>query len=252
MRVAEDPKRKILKFAPEMTNILKSYVYIYVDPRNGESFYVGRGKGNRSFAHLNERTKMKKVARIFEIRKSGAEPRIELLRYGMTIEEASLVEAAAIDLLGFSKLTNAVRGNHRGTFGRISSKDLITMLTARPARIEHEAILVLINRLYRSDMSAGELYEATRGIWKIGSKRDRVEYAMAVYQVIIREVYRIREWLPAGTLKYETRDSTKFKGSGRWEFKGEVANDVRDQYVGFSVRHILTKARNPIRYIKPL
>src|SRR5258708_38137067 len=135
MTAPHAPKRKILKFAPEMTNILKSYVYIYVDPRNGDSFYVGRGKGNRSFAHLNERSEMEKVTRIAEIRKSGAEPKIDILRYGMTSEEASLVEAAAIDLVGFSKLTNAVRGNQKGTFGRISSKDLITMLTAKEVTI---------------------------------------------------------------------------------------------------------------------
>jgi len=74
---------------------------------------------------------------------------------------------------------------------------------------------------------------------------------MAVYQGIVREVYRILEWLPAGTLKYETRDSTGFRSSGRWEFKGEVASEVRDRYMGFSVRRILGKLRNPIRYVKP-
>jgi hypothetical protein len=247
----KDPKLKTLKFAPEMKNILKSYVYVYVDPRNNESFYVGKGKGNRSFTHLDERRRMKKVARITAIRKSGVEPRIDILRYGMTNEEASLVEAAAIDLVGFSKLTNVVKGNHRGTFGRISSKELITMLTAKPAKIEHEAILIIINRLYRSEMTAEELYEATQGIWKIGPKRNNVDFAMAVYQGIVREVYRIKRWLPAGTLKYKTRDSKGFKRSGRWEFEGDVAHDLRDEYVGFSVRRILGKARNPIRYVKP-
>jgi hypothetical protein len=244
-------KAKILKFAPEMSNVLKSYVYVYVDPRNNEPFYIGKGKGNRSFAHLNERNKMKKVARIGSIRKSGSEPRIDILRYGMTSNEASLVEAAAIDLAGLAKLTNSVRGDLRGTFGRVSSKELITMLTARPAKIKHEAILILINKLYRSEMTPEELYEATRGIWVIGPKRDKAQFAMAVYQGIVREVYRIKRWLPAGTLDYETRDSKGFKKSGKWEFEGEVANDVRDGYIGFSVRHILGKARNPIRYVKP-
>jgi uncharacterized protein len=251
MSVPKGSKQKNLKFSPEMTDILKSYVYIYVDPRNGEPFYVGRGRGNRSFAHLNERGKMKKIAKITAIRKFGDEPRVDILRYGMTSDEASLVEAAAIDLVGFSKLTNAVRGNHSGTFGRVPSKELITMLTAKPVKIRHEAILVIINRLYRSEMTAEELYEATQGVWKIGPKRDKAELAMAVYQGIIREVYRIRGWLPAGTVRYKTRDSKGFKRSGRWEFEGDVANDIRDKYVGFSVRHIIGKARNPIRYVKP-
>jgi hypothetical protein len=30
---------------------LKWYVYRLIDPRNGETFYVGKGQGNRIFAH---------------------------------------------------------------------------------------------------------------------------------------------------------------------------------------------------------
>ena len=30
---------------------LKWYVYRLIDPRNGETFYVGKGRGNRIFAH---------------------------------------------------------------------------------------------------------------------------------------------------------------------------------------------------------
>ena len=123
------------------------------------------------------------------------------------------------------------------------------MLTAKPAKIKHRAILIIINRLYRSDMTAKELYEATRGIWKIGPKRNKAELAMAVYQGIVREVYKIRRWLPAGTLNYKTRDSRNFKNSGRWEFEGEIAQDIRDRYLDFSVRHLLgRKSQNPIRY----
>jgi hypothetical protein len=169
----------------------------------------------------------------------------------MTSDEASLVEEAAIDLVGFSKLTNAVRGNHRGTFGRISSKELIIMLTAKSAKFEHEAILIVTNRLYRSDMTDKELYEATRGTWKIALKRHKLVLAMAVYQGIVREVYQIRGWLPACTLTYETRDSRTLKKAGRYEFEGNVAHDVRDQYVGFSVKKILGKGRFPLRHVNP-
>lgn len=28
------------------------YVYVYIDPRNYEEFYYGKGKGNRKDAHL--------------------------------------------------------------------------------------------------------------------------------------------------------------------------------------------------------
>jgi hypothetical protein len=246
-------KEKYLKFTSEITQALKSYVYVYTDPRNREPFYIGRGQGNRGFSHLDEKGETNKIARIAAIRKSGAEPRIDILRYGMTRAESSLVEAAAIDLVGLSRLTNAVRGNHETSFGRISLKDLIIMLTAKPVKINHKAILIIINRLYRSDMTPEELYEATRGIWKIGPRRDNAELAMAVFQGVVREVFRIRRWLPAGTMIYRTRDSKGFKNSGRWEFEGEVARECRDQYRDFSVRRFLgTKSQNPIRYSKGL
>lgn len=232
-----------------MTDTLQSYVYIYTDPRNGEVFYIGKGRGNRAFSHLNEFGETEKIARINAIRKSGAKPKIDILRYGMSNEESSLVEAAVIDFVGLSRLTNAVRGNHRASLGRVSSKDLITMLTAKPAKIKHKTILITINRLYRSDMTVEELYEATRGIWRIGPKREKAELVVAVYQGIVREVYRVARWLPAGTLVYKTRDTRGFKGSGRWEFDGKIAHDIRDQYLDFSVRHLLgNKSQNPIRY----
>jgi uncharacterized protein len=120
------------------------------------------------------------------------------------------------------------------------------MLSAKPVEVQHKAILITINQLYRSDMTTLELYEATRGIWKLGPRRNKAEYAMAVYQGIVREVYRIDEWYPAGTLDYQTRDSSDFKGSGRWEFSGKVADDdIRKEYVGFSVGK---SGQNPIRY----
>ena len=119
------------------------------------------------------------------------------------------------------------------------------MLSAKPVRVQHKAILITINKLYRSDMTAEELYEATLGIWVVGPRREQAEYGMAVYQGIVREVYRIQKWHPAGTLKYHTRDSKDFKSSGRWEFEGIVATDIRDEYIGNSVG---MGGQNPIRY----
>jgi hypothetical protein len=189
----------------EITDILKSYVYVYVDPRNGEPFYIGKGTGNRLFSHLDDQSDTEKVARIAEIRQQGEEPRIDILRYGLSDSEAALVEAAAIDLIGRPRLTNRVAGFHKGSFGRITSQELITMLRAKPVEVHHKAILITVNRLYRSDMTPLELYEVTRGIWVIGRRREKAEYAMAVYQSVVREVYRIDKWYPAGTLEYQTR-----------------------------------------------
>ncbi len=38
---------QISKFSPEVAKELKYYVYRLIDPRNGQTFYVGKGKNNR-------------------------------------------------------------------------------------------------------------------------------------------------------------------------------------------------------------
>lgn len=231
----------------EMAKILKSYVYAYIDPRNDKPFYIGKGKGNRVFSHLQDQSETEKVALIADIRKSGAQPRIDILRYGLSDSEAHLVEAASIDLIGKAKLTNRMAGHHKDSFGRITSQRVISILRAKKVKVVHKAILITINKLYRSDMSSEELYEVTRGIWRVGERnRNKVDFAFAVYQGTVLEVYRVKQWYPAGTLKYKTRDSSDFKDSGRWEFSGSVAEDIRDQYVDFSVGKA---GQNPIRYV---
>lgn len=234
-----------MKVTPEVAALLKSYVYVYTDPRSGQPFYIGKGQGNRVFAHLDDTAETEKTALIAAIRESGLEPRIDILRYGLSDTEASLVEAAAIDLVGLARLTNRVAGHHATSLGRIGSQELIAMLTAKPVEVRHKALLITINKLYRSDMTAEELYEVTRGVWKIGPKRAQAEYAIAVYQGIAREVYRIRAWHPAGTLPYRFRGPEDIQRPDRWEFEGEVAADVRDAYVG---NFVGKGGQNPIRY----
>ncbi len=172
-----------MTFTDDITEILKSYVYVYIDPRNGKPFYIGKGKGSRLFSHLDDQAETDKVSKIREIIQSGNEPQIDILRYGLSDSEAALVEAASIDLLGKTNLTNIASGYHEDSFGRITIQEITAMLNAKPTIVHHKAILITINKLYRSNMTPLELYEATRGIWVVGPRRNRAEYAMAVYQV---------------------------------------------------------------------
>ena len=45
-----------MRMTDEVAAVLKSYVYVYIDPRDGKPFYIGKGKGGRLFAHLDDRS----------------------------------------------------------------------------------------------------------------------------------------------------------------------------------------------------
>lgn len=38
----------------EVESLLKHYVHVYSDPRNGRIFYISQGSDNRAFQHLSE------------------------------------------------------------------------------------------------------------------------------------------------------------------------------------------------------
>src|SRR5512132_2110239 len=76
------------------------YVYLLIDPRTSEVFYVGKGVGDRCFAHVQVARRTKagvigdypKLDRIREIEAAGQEVRLDILRHGLEEETAFHVE----------------------------------------------------------------------------------------------------------------------------------------------------------------
>ena len=226
-------------------------MYLYVDPRSEKPFYVGKGEGQRVLTHLSSRVESRKTKILEELDEAGLKPRLDILAHGLADEGTALrIEAAVIDLLGLDDLTNLVRGAWSIQLGRVPLEELIAQYAARPVDIEDPVLLIRINRRYRLGIPPKELYEATRGIWKLGSRRERAEYAFAVFEGVVREVYTIGRWYPAGTLRYETRNED-LSVEGRWEFEGrEAPAMVRKKYVGRSVAAYLAEgSQNPIKYV---
>ena len=56
-------------FTQEVVEVLGCYVYRLIDPRNGETFYVGRGRGQRVFDHVS--------GAISDADQSAADPKLE-------------------------------------------------------------------------------------------------------------------------------------------------------------------------------
>lgn len=86
------------------------YVYVYIDPRNHEEFYYGKGRGSRKSAHLMEQSDSAKSKRIQEINKEGLTPLVRVIARGLTESEALLVEKTLLWKLG--KLTTNIATGH--------------------------------------------------------------------------------------------------------------------------------------------
>jgi hypothetical protein len=235
--------------APEVALRLGYYVYLYTDPRSGKPFYVGKGQGKRVLSHLSAEGESRKVNLLRELKEHGLVPQIDILAHALPNEEVALrIEASVIDLLGLDRLSNEVRGWRSIQLGRMSLK---VYYAATTVSINDPVILIRINKLYRHGMSALELYEATRGVWKLGKRRRGAKFAFAVFEGVVREVYEIHSWHNAGTNHYASRPKKDVTIPGRWEFMGKIAsNEIRDKYVDHSVKEYLpAKAQNPIVYV---
>src|SRR5882762_6158867 len=105
---------EIESFPLEVERELQTYVYRLIDPRNGETFYVGKGQGDRVFSHIRGEQKLEgedldpKLERIRAIRLADFEVAHVIHRHGMDDTTAVEVEAALID--AYPGLTNIVGG----------------------------------------------------------------------------------------------------------------------------------------------
>jgi hypothetical protein len=91
------------------------YVYVYIDPRNFEEFYYGKGSGSRKQAHLFDKNENEKTKRIDSIKKQGLKPIIKVIAKDLTEHDAFLIEKTLIWKLGKS-LVNVSNGQFEDKF----------------------------------------------------------------------------------------------------------------------------------------
>lgn len=233
-------------FPPEVAKNLQTYVYRLIDPRNGETFYVGKGNGDRVFAHIHEKIKgddpNDKLRRIREIHLAGFEVAHVIHRHGMDDETAFEVEAALID--AYPGLTNIVGGAGSNDFGAMHAKEIIRRYAAEPAVFKHKALLISVNR----SAQESSLYDATRYAWKINKLRVKeAEVILATLQGLIVGAFVADNWLPATSANFPGREDAP----GRLGFVGrEAPNEIKQLYVGKRVPEDYRKrgAASPIKY----
>lgn len=228
-----------------LADALGHYVYLLIDPRDGQVFYVGKGIGSRCFDHDSREDGERKAARMAEIEVAGLETQIDIIRHGMaTKEEAYQVEAAVIDAYGLPNLTNKVPGHGAEGFGRASLGELAARYAPEEAEIRHRVIFVKLAFTFHENLSPQELYEAARGVWNLSPEIARdYQYVLALWQGLIVEVYQADRWQAADPAHFKTRKDLEpehFIPKPRkccTEFEGSVAPEsVRLHYLGKSVR----------------
>ena len=117
------------KFPEEIKKYLGCYVYRLVDPTNSQTFYVGKGKGDRVFSHGNAEARKKSddvndiVKRIRKIRKADFEVEHIIHRHGLDENTALEVEAALID--EYPGALNQQKGHHSNKRGCMNVKQVI-------------------------------------------------------------------------------------------------------------------------------
>lgn len=124
--------------------------------------------------------------------------------------------------------------------------------------IDDPVILIRISEAYRPRMSMIELYDYTRGQWRLDPKRaSKAKFGLSVYKGIVKEVYSILDWYKAGSTFSTRRGNENINRGqderleGRYEFIGNLAPDrIRKKYKNKSVAHFFKQGQsNPISYI---
>ena len=159
------------EFPTGVAEQLKWYVYRLIDPRNGETFYVGKGQRNRLFEHAkgalssaeDEDESDLKTQRIQAIRASGLDVGHLVHRHGLESESMAYeVEAALID--AYPGLTNQVLGHGSGLHGCRHVEEVIQQYGAEPFKVTEPLILITIKSSFDQGRNT---YDAVRWAWKV-------------------------------------------------------------------------------------
>jgi hypothetical protein len=241
------------RFPPGVAAQLKWYVYRLIDPRNGETFYVGKGHGDRVFQHVKGDIRSTgessdlKTNRIHAIRATGLEVCHVIHRHNIESEDIALqIEAALID--AYPGLTNEIGGHNSGDYGCRHVEQIIAEYAAEPFLVKQPLVLISIGRTYPADGLS--VYDSVRAAWRINrEKAERFDLVLAHRFGIVVGAFRPERWVAATkeNFPWMTRDFP-----GRIGFIGLPAKpEVESLYIKKRVpeRFRQRGAANPVRFI---
>jgi hypothetical protein len=235
------------------------YVYALFDPKTPLiPFYVGKGRGNRVFAHAAGEADLDtaddllgaKLSLIREIRNRGDRVDHKIVRWSLLEEEAFKLEAALIDMVNHmlpETLKNEVSG-HGVAEGFRDAMDLAIELGATQLKTNLPIMIIKIDRRWdelvnefssASGVPTDRIWAATQGEWKVNPDRaSRAVCVLSVARGLVRAVFVPSGWEASTSMEGRKRmsgmaDSTRFK-----------------EFIGQSVSGCFQKgSQNPIKYL---
>lgn len=242
---------KYVSIPSEVEDKLGYYVYRLVDPRNGATFYVGKGIGSRVLAHINEAnacidldSDSEKEKRIHEIHDNGLEVDIFIHRHGLDEPTAFEVEAALIE--AYPNLTNIAGGHHSSERGLKTLQEIKIQYAADPLVAQHNIVTININK---SIELTNSIYDAVRFAW-VASKPncEKCEYVIALLRGIVVGVFKADEWKVATLANFpEFGEPDQLKRIG---FVGkEAPKEIVDLYMNKKLLTEKKGSQNPIKYL---
>lgn len=167
-----------MRFDESTSQKLQYYVYALIDPRDKKPFYVGKGKDNRVFDHLQcaieNPTASDKYEKIREIVNSGLLVTHVIIKHGLTEKAAFQVESSLIDYSIYfgHQLTNEVLGHNSIENGLMSSDEVIRKYNApKLEKMDGDCVLININKTYKRGSGANGIYQATKESWVIDKNK---------------------------------------------------------------------------------
>jgi hypothetical protein len=217
-------------FSKEVQDALEYYVYRLIDPRDGSTFYIGKGKDDRIFAHvkgtikpgnISEEEKEDgtdlKLAIIRAIKEAGLEVIHVIHRHGMDEETALEVEAALID--AYPGLTNKNGGHGSADRGSANVQQIENQYKAKQIQ-SFDGYKCVIIKIRQASVNNNDnnIYKTVRAEWRISEDRLKKlkaaedHYVLAVVGGIVKGVYNKIEWF-------------KDQDTGRYFFEANEAKD---------------------------
>lgn len=248
-------------WSPGISENIDYYVYRLIDPRDGATFYVGKGKGDRVFQHAldvdriskvasNDEKKSMKVSRIKAIIKAGLQPLPIIHRHGLSNETAIEVEAALID--AYEDLSNIKSGHATMERGPMSVAQIERKYALPYLGDCSDCSLLLINVNHTEhDRGLERLYDQVRFCWRINISRARkADYVLAVIRGVVMGAYTVDEWKKATSKNFP---EFGIDAPERWSFIGKRAADAAwNRFVGDYGKRIseeqMKHVQNPIKY----